>query len=1264
MSHRSVKTRSNQNPSGYPAPHPVPTLVAGQALVEYVIILALVIISLAGILALTGPAVGNVFEDQVLNLIGGEPEVRPTLSSEELWRQVTAVASYTPESPKIATNTPRPNTPVAYATEEPPEGEEPPGGENPPGGEEPPPGPSPTPVDLEYGYPFEDDASDPDRWETGFTKPVTMGTWNAEYWSYGSGGSNCRETNIHDKADGTGAWQTTHTALAFDWGDASPHQSVAANFCARYRTIMAFEASKYIWKLRKDDGIRIWVDGVLTADAWGWNYYNANEFTSEFTITEAGQKEVLIEFFDSGGAALLYVDLLIAPEDMDIGQCSWAISPVSYHSPPDAWNDSPNGNYAPGSRCNMRLRGTVDLTTAERAELIFWDRYSLSANTVARVEIRQAETETWNQHIIHQDAGSSGWFRQKLDLAPYLGQVIELRFVLDATAATSSADGWVIDDISINTPPPLKEYRIGFYDNMEGESHWIAGETWARTGPAHNGALAWTDSPAGDYLPNANSILELDGVIVLSDAGIVEPEIVFWHKHYVRSNDYLRVEVSLDREHWTELARFTEADRLRTWQQHVLSLRDYIGQDIYLRFRLTSNDSSQADGWWIDDFAIRERPNNQVAFGWCDNVENMGENWIANGTWGVVQQPDSHNSMTINAHSGGRFWSDSPRSNYVNNSSDALEMQPWLVLPADAVEPQLVFWQQWDINSGTTLAVEIMRQSTGTWEAPIWSMSYNSRPPGYNTVDSDFNRVLSWQRTALNLDSYRGDNIKVRFRRKAGSNNANGWWLDDICFESRNETTWTLPFINRMDSSASWYRGGTWAASAEEARSNGIAFSDSPGRDYTRDINDILELRGVIDLGGAVEPTLYYWDRHMLGSGDRLAVEICIWNDATKTCGNWFQVDAGMSNPVPEAWSRTGSTTSWNRRQGNLTAYAGQKIRLRFRLRSDGSNHGNGWWVDELSIVERYNREAVFPNTFSDNADVSNTWWVFDGDWQRGGGGGSDVTNIGSGAALGSEKWHAYFYADTNKNREIDPGELRGDAYVTEINSKASGTCAAERWGSNGRPCGVNLPSDDYFIIRWTRTITVTETTAYQLLVTSDDGLRIFVNDQLVYNFWQDRGENSPPDVADVVLTPGSHVFRIEYYEKEGGSVARVDFARYNSGMVYLDSPGGYVHGSNASMTLEGLINLAGLDRPYLRFDQKRSVGSGDVFYVEVSTDGGYTWRSVANWNNDQTDWTTSLVDLSSYKNQRINIRFRVDARVNSNTANGWFIDNIAIMDY
>src|SRR5690606_21549978 len=108
--------------------------------------------------------------------------------------------------------------------------------------------------------------------------------------------------------------------------------------------------------------------------------------------------------------------------------------------------------------------------------------------------------------------------------------------------------------------------------------------------------------------PNANSILELDGVIVLSDAGIVEPEIVFWHKHYVRSNDYLRVEVSLDREHWTELARFTEADRLRTWQQHVLSLRDYIGQDIYLRFRLTSNDSSQADGWWIDDFAIRERP--------------------------------------------------------------------------------------------------------------------------------------------------------------------------------------------------------------------------------------------------------------------------------------------------------------------------------------------------------------------------------------------------------------------------------------------------------------------------------------------------------------------------------------------------------------------------------------------------------------------------------------------------------------------------------
>ncbi|MCL4239306.1 MAG: hypothetical protein KJ047_13775, partial [Anaerolineae bacterium] len=112
-----------------------------------------------------------------------------------------------------------------------------------------------------------------------------------------------------------------------------------------------------------------------------------------------------------------------------------------------------------------------------------------------------------------------------------------------------------------------------------------------------------------------------------------------------------------------------------------------------------------------------------------------------------------------------------------------------------------------------------------------------------------------------------------------------------------------------------------------------------------------------------------------------------------------------------------------------------------------------------------------------------------------------------------------------------------------------------------------------------------------------------------------------------------------------------------------FNSTTNYVHLSNMSTMLEGMIDLAGTTNPALTYWDSRALGSGDRVYTEVSTDEGFTWTPVWSANGTDTTWTKRLIDLSTYAGQRINIRFRLDARVNTGVGDGWYIDDIVVAE-
>lgn len=1246
----------------------------GQALAEYVLILALVAIALIAVLTITGPAVGDVFNNAVYNLLGGTVVPRPTLPADDFWEQVAAVASYTPENPLSITNTPGPG-PVETEPSDPPGGgeptEPPPGGgeptEPPPGGDDPTeeptedpetPEPSPEPTelpDIDFPYPFEDTGNHPDWWDTGDDN--VLGEWNAEFWNYDRSRS-----NMNALTPGSGRWRTTYGTLDHYWASgASPGGGVNSDFYARFTTTATLKNEQYVLRLRKDDGLRVWVGGVLVFDEWQWSNYNWK--TIPFTPT-AGTHEVVVELFDSGGAG--GVSLFIMQDGQSVN-CTWTLSDEAFYSAPTAWTDSAGGNYAPFSTCVLRLRGTINLAGAVDPKLEFYDRYALASGAVAKVGIAIAGTDVWTEVTAHSAGTNLSWMRQVYDLTNFGGQdfrdqVIELRFVLDNESA-NTGDGWWIDDIAVEEQPD-KIYTVGFSDNMEGASHWFAGGSWARTNEwSHSPGNAWSDSPGANYSRNTDNVLELDGKIVLDNEQlegnpVAQPELVFWHRYELGSGASAYAEISLDnRQTWTRLTgtHIVSGSTNKAFTQVVIPLDAYIGQTFHFRFRLNvSGSAAVADGWYIDDFALRNRYDGLIHLNWCDDVESGGGSWLPMGSWAVVQGADDNPGQNppITAHSGSSFFSDSPERNYEHGSNSILQLQPRLNLTT-ATRPELVFWHKWDIAQTERLNVEVSTNLGQTWTS-IWTKTHNSLPPGFHSSIREsnmlyFDSILSWTRESIDLSPYVGTELMLRFRLDATSDSRvdDGWWLDDICVQERVEPIYSLPFVETFESGTTrWHWGGSWARTSGGAHSGSYLAEDSPGGSYQDQTAAVLELNGAIDLRGAVQPTLYIWDRFVIGEkSDNIMVEIRSKNSEFQTWSNWERLDVQNNT----------QSTVWTRRQlgsrKTLDEFAGKLIQLRFRVYAEtGSSVSDGWYIDDITIIDRAGTEDIFPLPFRDDADVINDYWVFDGTWART----PALRPLSSDLELGPGGWKAEYFIAPNPNIDFSTQTPTGTNTVPSVNID---------WQDKG-PIGVGMDGRvDNFFVRFSRNIIVAEDgTTYQIQTRSDDRIRVFVNGQTVINYWQDRGFPTSPDTGEVTLDAGSHEVVVEFYENGGSARVEVRFAQVSH--VYTDSPSGnYLNGSNAAMTLEGMIDLRGADNPLLSFWNLRQRGSSDTFRVEVSTDGGYTWNSVTNWTNSTSGWQREYLSLNSYRDNLINIRFRLDARNNSGVSDGWYIDDIQVYE-
>jgi len=113
--------------------------------------------------------------------------------------------------------------------------------------------------------------------------------------------------------------------------------------------------------------------------------------------------------------------------------------------------------------------------------------------------------------------------------------------------------------------------------------------------------------------------------------------------------------------------------------------------------------------------------------------------------------------------------------------------------------------------------------------------------------------------------------------------------------------------------------------------------------------------------------------------------------------------------------------------------------------------------------------------------------------------------------------------------------ELRGEPVVRRIDPTVNFD-----WGERSPAAGIGA---DSFSVRWTGSIRATESGTFELSVSTDDGVRLYINNQLLIDNWNDHGEEAQ-SVNYVMEAGKSYDIKMEYYQNLGGAVARLGLAK------------------------------------------------------------------------------------------------------------------------
>jgi hypothetical protein len=190
----------------------------------------------------------------------------------------------------------------------------------------------------------------------------------------------------------------------------------------------------------------------------------------------------------------------------------------------------------------------------------------------------------------------------------------------------------------------------------------------------------------------------------------------------------------------------------------------------------------------------------------------------------------------------------------------------------------------------------------------------------------------------------------------------------------------------------------------------------------------------------------------------------------------------------------------------------------------------------------------------------------------------------------------------------------------------------------------------DGFSVRWTRTLGL-ESGLYRFTTTTDDGVRLWVNDHLLIDRWVDQAARSH---SGTIHVSGDTSIKMEYYERGGVAVARLDWMRLGDAppppdeIIVDDGDPGFMQGGsstawrteaygyNDDMTWTRNNDWARPNYNWARWYPDLSPGRYEV-YVYIPQDRAST-ANARYWIAHHDGFTLRKVDQSEHRGQWVSL--------------------------
>jgi uncharacterized protein YraI len=260
------------------------------------------------------------------------------------------------------------------------------------------------------------------------------------------------------------------------------------------------------------------------------------------------------------------------------------------------------------------------------------------------------------------------------------------------------------------------------------------------------------------------------------------------------------------------------------------------------------------------------------------------------------------------------------------------------------------------------------------------------------------------------------------------------------------------------------------------------------------------------EMTSTAPPTINNWRGEYYNNKNLSGSPALIRDDAA------INFDWNNGSPLPGVVSTDNFSVRWTR---NLNMTSG---RYQFTVATDD---GVRLWVNNALIIDNWKDQPLTTKTAEieiPNGSIPIRMEYFDAT------GGAHAHLSWSPVGIAIVNWRGEYY--NNNSLTGGPSVIRDDANI-DFN-----------WGDGSPVAGIN---NDNFSVRWTRSL-VLPPGRHRFTTNTDDGVRLWVNNQLIVDRWYPQSLSA--GVGEIDLFGGPVSIKMEYFDLTGGAQAHLSWTQ------------------------------------------------------------------------------------------------------------------------